>query len=80
MKLETDSSCFSAKPRRENDTVISTNPWLIQRSLKAKNTTWKDIPKTRNDIQKQNKEDNKQDPYLKKNLPTSESSLDFKLS
>ena len=80
MKLETDSSCFSAKPRRENDTVISTNPWLIQRSLKAKNTTWKDIPKTRNDIQKQNKEDNQQDPYLKKNLPTSESSPNFKLS
>ena len=55
MKLETDSSCFSAKPRRENDTVMSTNPWLIQRSLKAKNTTWKDLPKTRDDIQKQTK-------------------------
>ena len=75
MKLETDSSCSSAKPRRENDTITSTNPWLIQRSLKAKNTPWKDIPKTRNDIQKQNKEDNQQDPYLKKTSPQAKARL-----
>ena len=79
MKLETDSSCFSAKPRRENDTLMSTNPWLIQRSLKAKNTTWKDLPKTRNDIQKQTKKITNR-IHTWKHLRTSESSPDFKLS
>ena len=39
MKLKTEPTYSSAKPRRGDDKIMSTNPWLIQRLVKAKNTT-----------------------------------------